>query len=186
MAVNKVVNKQSKSHGAMRNVIEYVLRDDKIKEGFVDITGPYTPEKIDWDSVYQSFLHEKRLWGKDSGRMYAHNIISFHKDEVITPDECLEIGRTFANKFFPEHQSLIGVHQDREHLHVHIVTNSVSYIDGRKLHQTKRDLEKQKTFTNILCKERGLSVTEKGKRRVETTQAPPHVHPNEHASRRAT
>ena len=164
MAVNKVVNKQSKSHGAMRNVIEYVLRDDKIKEGFVDITGPYTPEKIDWDSVYQSFLHEKRLWGKDSGRMYAHNIISFHKDEVITPDECLEIGRTFANKFFPEHQSLIGVHQDREHLHVHIVTNSVSYIDGRKLHQTKRDLEKQKTFTNILCKERGLSVTEKGKR----------------------
>ena len=158
------VNKQSKSHGAMRNVIEYVLRDDKIKEGFVDITGPYTPEKIDWDSVYQSFLHEKRLWGKDSGRMYAHNIISFHKDEVITPDECLEIGRTFANKFFPEHQSLIGVHQDREHLHVHIVTNSVSYIDGRKLHQTKRDLEKQKTFTNILCKERGLSVTEKGKR----------------------
>ena len=47
MAVNKVVNKQSKSHGAMRNVIEYVLRDDKIKEGFVDITGPYTPEKID-------------------------------------------------------------------------------------------------------------------------------------------
>ena len=29
MAVNKVVNKSSKSHGAMRNVIAYVLRDDK-------------------------------------------------------------------------------------------------------------------------------------------------------------
>lgn len=41
MAVNKVVNKSTKSHGAMRNVIEYVLRDDKVREGYVDITGPY-------------------------------------------------------------------------------------------------------------------------------------------------
>ena len=146
----------------MRNVIEYVLRDDKIKGGFVDITGPYDPDKIDWDNVYHSFLHEKRLWGKDSGRMYSHNIISFHKDEVITPGECLEIGKTFANKFFPDHQNLIGVHQDRDHLHVHIVTNTVSFIDGHKLHQTKRDLERQKEFTNRLCIERGLTVAEKG------------------------
>ena len=163
MAINKVVNKQTKSHGAMRNVIEYVLRDDKIKGGFVDITGPYDPDKIDWDNVYHSFLHEKRLWGKDSGRMYSHNIISFHKDEVITPGECLEIGKTFANKFFPDHQNLIGVHQDRDHLHVHIVTNTVSFIDGHKLHQTKRELEKQKAFTNTLCREKGLSIAEKGK-----------------------
>ena len=47
MAVNKVVNKQTKSHGAMRNVISYVLRDDKIKEGYVEITGPYSADRID-------------------------------------------------------------------------------------------------------------------------------------------
>ena len=38
----------------------------------------------------------------------------------------------------------------------------MSFIDGHKLHQTKKDLEKQKTFTNDLCRERGLSVAEKG------------------------
>lgn len=163
MAVNKVVNKSTKSHGAMRNVIEYVLRDDKVREGYVDITGPFNYEQINRDNVYRSFLEEKKLWNKDSGRMYAHNIISFHKDEDITPAQALEIGQEFVEKFFPNHQSLIGVHQDKDHLHIHIVTNSVSFIDGMKLHQTKRDLERQKEFTNKLCLERGLSLTEKGK-----------------------
>ena len=37
MAINKVVNKSTKSHGAMRNVLEYVLRDEKVKEGYVEI-----------------------------------------------------------------------------------------------------------------------------------------------------
>ena len=102
MAINKVVNKSTKSHGAMRNVIEYVLQDKKVKEGYVAITGPYTPEKITWDNVYQSFLQEKKLWNKDNGRMYAHNIISFHKDEAITPAQALEIGQEFVDKFFPQ------------------------------------------------------------------------------------
>ena len=162
MAINKVVNKSTKSHGAMRNVLEYVLRDEKIKEGYVEIAGPYSGETINYDEVYQTWLAEKKLWNKDSGRMYAHNIISFHKDEHVTPEQVLEIGKEFAEKFFSGHQYVIGVHQDKDHLHCHIVTNSVSYIDGMKLHQTKRDLEYQKAFTNNLCLERGLTIAEKG------------------------
>ena len=99
MAINKVVNKSTKSHGAMRNVLEYVLRDEKIKQGFVEIAGPYPGETINYDEVYQSWLAEKRLWDKDSGRMYTHNIISFHKDEQVTPKQVLEIGSKFAEKF---------------------------------------------------------------------------------------
>ena len=162
MAINKVVNSSTKSHGAMITVIAYVLRSDKVKEGYVDITGPYEPDEIDKDGVYKSFLNEKKQWRKDSGRMYAHNIISFHKNEKITAAQCLEIGRKFVGKFFDGFQSLIGIHQDKDHLHCHIVTNTVSYIDGHKLHQTKHDLEKQKAYTNELCRDRGLSVTEKG------------------------
>ena len=162
MAINKVVNKSTKSHGAMRNVLEYVLRDEKVKQGYVEIAGPYSGDTINYDEVYQTWLAEKRLWDKDSGRMYTHNIISFHKDEQVTPEQVLEIGKEFAEKFCPGHQYVIGVHQDKDHLHCHIVTNSVSYIDGMKLHQTKRDLEHQKEFTNNLCLERGLTIAEKG------------------------
>ena len=162
MAINKVVNKSTKSHGAMRNVLEYVLRDEKVKEGYVFIEGPYAGDSISYDEVYQTWIREKQIWDKDSGRMYAHNIISFHKDEKVTPEDVLEIGKAYAEKFFPGYQYVISVHQDKDHLHCHIVVNSVSYIDGHKLHQTKKDLEKQKKFTNDLCRERGLSVAEKG------------------------
>ena len=70
----------------MRNAIEYVLRDEKIWDGFVDITGPYNANTLNYDDIYRTWLDEKKLWDKDSGRMYAHNIISFHKDEKITPE----------------------------------------------------------------------------------------------------
>ena len=162
MAINKVINKSAKNHGGMRNTIEYVLKDEKVKEGYLDITGPYLEPTVNYDAVYKTWLDEKRRWGKDSGRMIAHNVISFHENEQVTPAEVLEIGRAFTDKFFPDHQSIIAVHQDRDHLHCHIVTNTVSYIDGRKLHQSSRDLEQQKAFTNDLCRERGLSVAEKG------------------------
>lgn len=162
MAINKVVNKSTKSHGAMRNVLEYVLRDEKIKERYVYIAGPYAGETINYDEVYETWLQEKRLWDKDSGRMYAHYIMSFHKDENITPAQVLEMCQQQAERFFPGHQYVISVHQDKEHLHGHIVVNSVSYIDGQKLHQSKHDLDRQKKFTNDLCRERGLTVAEKG------------------------
>lgn len=163
MAINKVINKSTKSRGAMRNVLEYVLRGEKVKEGHVFIAGPYAGDTINYDEVYQTWIKEKRLWNKDTGRMYAHNVISFHKNEKISAAEVLEIGMIFAEKFFPKHQYVVSVHQDKDHLHCHIVTNSVSYIDGTKLHQTKRDLGRQKGFTNNLCRERGLTVAEKGR-----------------------
>ena len=59
MAINKVVNKSTKSHGAMRNVIEYVLRDDKVKQGFVEITGSYSSNTINFDDIYRTWVSEK-------------------------------------------------------------------------------------------------------------------------------
>ena len=163
MAVNKTVNKRTNSHGAMRNCIEYVLRQDKTSEQFAYVTGPYCYDVINYDLVYHTFLEEKKLWNKDSGRMYAHNIISWHKDEQIKPEQAFEFGKEFAEKWFQGFQTLVAVHKDKDHIHCHLVTNSVSYEDGRKLHTTKKDLERMKQFTNQMCRERGLTVAEKGR-----------------------
>ena len=163
MAVNKTVNKRTNSHGAMRNCMEYVLRQDKTNDQLAYVTGPYPHEQINYDLVYRTFLEEKKLWNKDSGRMYAHNIISWHKDEQITPEQAFEFGKEFAEKWFQGFQTLVAVHKDKDHIHCHLVTNSVSYEDGRKLHSTKRDLERMKQLTNQMCRECGLTVAEKGK-----------------------
>ena len=163
MAINKTINKSTKSHGAMRNCMEYVLKESKIGSGLVMVTGPFDSLVINYDTVYQSFLTEKKIWNKDSGRMYAHNIISWHKDEEISLEEALDFGVEFASNWFDGFQTLIAVHQDRDHIHVHLVTNTVSYEDGHKLHNTRKDLERMKQLTNEMCMERGLSVASKGK-----------------------
>ena len=163
MAVNKTINKRTNTHGAMRNCIEYVLRQDKTGKLLTYITGPYCHDEINYDLVYRTFLEEKKMWNKDTGRMYVHNIISWHKDEQITPEQALEFGKEFAEKWFSGFQTLVAVHKDKEHIHCHLVTNSVSYEDGRKLHNTKKDLERMKQLTNQMCRERGLTVVEKGK-----------------------
>ena len=163
MAINKTINKRTNTHGAMRNCIEYVLRQDKTNELFTCVTGPYCHDEINYDLVYRTFLEEKKMWDKDSGRMYAHNIISWHKDEQITPEQALEFGKEFAENWFSGFQTLVAVHKDKDHIHCHLVTNSVSYEDGRKLHNTKKDLERMKQLTNQMCRKRGLTVAEKGK-----------------------
>ena len=163
MAVNKTINKRTNTHGAMRNCIEYVLRQDKTGELLTYVTGPYCHNEINYDLVYRTFLEEKKVWNKDTGRMYAHNIISWHKDEQITPEQALEFGKEFAENWFSGFQTLVAVHKDKDHIHCHLVTNSVSYEDGRKLHNTRKDLERMKQLTNQMCRERGLTVAEKGK-----------------------
>lgn len=140
-----------------------MTRVDKTRGELVAIIGPYEPDAISYDGVYQSFLEEKWIWGKDSGRMYAHNIISWHEDETITPEQALEFGKEFAEQWFDGFQSLVGVHIDRNHVHCHIITNSVSFMDGHKLHNTKKDLQRMKDFTNRMCVEWGLSVAQKGR-----------------------
>lgn len=157
------INKSTKSHVAMRNCIEYVLREDKTNRGLVYVTGSFSADDITYDSVYRSFLEEKKLWGKDSGRMYAHNIISWYKDENFTLQQAFAFGKEFAEKWFEGFQTLIGVQKDRDHVHLHMVTNTVSYEDGRKLHNSKKDLERMKEMTNQMCVERGLTVAQKGK-----------------------
>ena len=91
MAVNKTINKRTNTHGAMRNCIEYVLRQDKTGELLTYVTGPYCHDEINYDLVYRTFLEEKKMWNKDSGRMYAHNIISWHKDEQITLEQAASL-----------------------------------------------------------------------------------------------
>ena len=155
-----------------KNVLKYrkeseriwrLIRQDNTGELLTYVTGPYCHDEINYDLVYRTFLEEKKMWNKDSGRMYAHNIISWHKDEQITLEQAFEFGKEFAEKWFSGFQTLVAVHKDKEHIHCHLVTNSVSYEDGRKLHNTRKDLERMKQLTNQMCRERGLTVAEKGK-----------------------
>lgn len=162
MAINKTSNKGAMSKAAMRNAIQYVLQEQKIKDNLTYISGPYEYGDITWDNVYKSFNKEKELWNKNTGRLYTHHIISFPPNEKITSQDALEFAKEFISRTLPEYQVLCAVHQDKLHVHIHFIINTVSFIDGKKLHQSKHDLQEMKDITNAMCQERGYSVAQKG------------------------
>ena len=164
MAINKVITSHAGTRGAMRNCIEYVLKETKTKDGLCAVTGPFEYDEINWDTVNKSFNDEKRRWNKMGGRDYLHSIISFSPDEEITHEQALQFGIEIAENesFYKNFQTLVAVHQDRNHVHVHLVSNTVSFIDGHKEHHTKKDLLKLMENTNKKCEQEGFKVCHAG------------------------
>ena len=81
MAINKTINKRTNTHGAMRNCIEYVLRQDKTNELFTCVTGPYCHDEINYDLVYRTFLEEKKMVTFEIGNAQIHS----RKEKEVSP-----------------------------------------------------------------------------------------------------
>lgn len=54
----------------------------------------------------------------------------------------------------------MATHHNTGHIHNHIIMNSVNYQNGKKFHQTRDELLEVKAYSNKLCQEYGLSITE--------------------------
>lgn len=97
----------------------------------------------------------KRLWGKNSGRTYKHFIQSFAKDENIPPEQAHQIAYQLAEALpeWADFEVLIATHTDTEYLHTHFIVNSVSYVDGHKLQQSRDELQNMKDQSDRLYHE---------------------------------
>ena len=94
--------------------------------------------------------------------MYYHIIQSFKPGEV-TPEQALEIATEFAKEHLPGYEIVIGVHVDREHIHAHLVFNSVNADTGEKYHSNAQSYYQQiRATSDRLCREHGLSVIMEG------------------------
>lgn len=166
MAILKFSKAKALTRKATTDVVRYVLDDEKTPDKIMGVTGTYRYDEITPSNIAKSFWANKNKWGKLDGRQYHHAIISFHKDEPITPLEVYDIAQDFCAEAYPGHQALIVVHQDpkgKKGLHAHIILDSVSYIDGLKIHRDRDDTEQQKEICNKICKDRGFSIPRKGK-----------------------
>lgn len=91
----------------------------------------------------------------------------------LTPQEVNAIGIEFAQKQFPDYEVLVATHMDTNHLHNHLVVNSVSCADGRKLHQNAADLQRHRQVNDEICMTHGLSVLEPPKKHTRKRQMRP-------------
>ncbi|MDS3852989.1 relaxase/mobilization nuclease domain-containing protein, partial [Staphylococcus hominis] len=80
------------------------------------------------------------------------------------------LGLALAEKFAPNHQVAVYTHNDTDHVHNHIVINSIDLETGKKFNNNKQALRDLRDFNDDVCREHGLSVPEKDTARLRYTQ----------------
>ena len=150
--------KAAQSGASLKHIINYVTQPKKTEEHLI------AGVDCDPQNAYDDMMLTKELFHKTNGRQYKHFIYSFPPGEAITPEQVLENAQRLVTETpaLQGYQALIAVHQDRKHIHAHIVVNSVHIETGYKLQWSKQDLADLKERCNTLSQAQGLSVPEKG------------------------
>ena len=137
----------------LQNVIDYARNSDKTeKEYFV------TGINCDSDSAYEEMQDTKRYYNKKDKILAFHAYQSFAEGEV-TPELAHQIGVQLANEMWGDRfQVVVTTHLNTDNLHNHFVLNSVSFLDGKRFCNTKKDYAIMRKTSDGLCEEYGLNV----------------------------
>ena len=110
------------------------------------------------DTSLQEMRNTKKQFFKTTGIQCFHGVQSFVKGE-ITPEQAHEIGIKLANELWGDKfQVIVSTHLNTDNLHNHFVLNSVSFLDGKRFCNTKKDYATLRKTSDKLCEEYGLSV----------------------------
>ena len=164
MATFTVVKNRGGGRGALGGVLRYTQQDEKtLWKGQRLATG--------WNCTAQSALSEMRLtkdrFRKTDGRQCYHFVQSFAEIDDLTPQEAHAIALELAQREFPNFEVLVATHIDTDHLHSHLIVNSVSFQDGRKLHQSAADLQAHQLASDEICATHGLELLPPPQRQVK-------------------
>lgn len=142
MAYDKIITVRSR----LDHCVSYVLNHEKT--GLASVLNYIGQEKkntlpdgqsvletalnCNLDSAYQDMMDTKRRWGKTGGVLGYHLIHSYAPGEV-TPEQAHAVGVEFAARLLGDkYEAVVSTHLDRDHLHCHILFNSVSFVNGAK------------------------------------------------------
>lgn len=97
------------------------------------------------------------LYHNESGPRLRHSVLSFSPDEM-TPEQAKEIAPKCIEYYIDQYQILASVHEDREHIHIHIAMNTTSYTDGSKYLGKKSDYYRFLNHLNQVTRPYGIKV----------------------------
>ena len=159
MAITKTMHMKASGKGKidvhLEHAINYILQPKKL--GNANLTGGINCLP---DAAYEQMKATKQMFGKTGGRQGYHFVISLKPSEG-TPEIMYDIAMRFAEEAFGgEYETVVAVHTDRNHLHAHIIINSVNMVTGYKFQYHEGDWKyKFQPITNKLCDEYGLNIT---------------------------
>ena len=159
MAITKMMHMKASSKARidihLEHSINYILQPKKLGEANLAGGINCLPEM-----AYRQMKATKQMFGKTGGRQGYHFVISLKPGEG-TPEIMYDIAMRFAEETLAgEYEAVVAVHTDREHLHAHIIINSVNMVTGYKFQCRDGDWKyKFQPITNKLCEEYGLHIT---------------------------
>ncbi len=142
------------SKANIKRIISYVTQDNKTNINLI------TGKDCMVESCLEEMLYTKNLYHKNSGRQYIHIIQSFDPKDNLSAEQVHNVGIKLANTF-NGFQVLVATHIDKNHLHNHLVINSVSFENGYKIQMSNKDLQYIKDYSDKLCLEIGASIISK-------------------------
>ena len=159
MAITKILNIQESdgrnpaSH--LKNALEYIQNPDKTEECVLVGSINCLP-----DTAFEQMEETKNIFHKTGKRQGYHVIISFSPEEKVTSEQAMYVLEHFAKDVLgDDYEAVYAVHTDREHMHGHLIWNSVSMTTGKKYNSPKNNWKNHlQPITNKYCDELGLSI----------------------------
>ena len=159
MAITKILNimesegRNPESH--LKNALEYIKNPDKTEECVLVGGINCLP-----DTAFEQMEETKNIFHKTGKRQGYHVIISFSPEEKVTAEQAMYVLEHFAKDVLgDDYEAVYAVHTDREHMHEHLIWNSVSITTGRKYNSPKSNWKNHlQPITNKYCDELGLSI----------------------------
>ena len=159
MAITKILNIQE-SEGRnpathLKNALEYIQNPDKTEECVLVGGINCLP-----DTAFEQMEETKNIFHKTGKRQGYHVIISFSPEEKVTAEQAMYVLEHFAKDVLgDDYEAVYAVHTDREHMHGHLIWNSVSITTGKKYNSPKSNWKNHlQPITNKYCDELGLSI----------------------------
>ena len=158
MPIIHFANSKGQNTSGFKKLLGYVSREKKTKlEDRRFVSGVNcSPE-----SAFEEMLLTKQANGKTGGRLYYHLVQSFPKGYDIKPELAHKIALEFTERAFKDYECVVATHIDREHIHSHIVSNSVSFQTGNKYHSNLNDVRELMKLSDEICKQHGVAVLDK-------------------------
>ena len=159
MAITKILNimesegRNPTTH--LKNALEYIQNPDKTEECVLVGGINCLP-----DTAFEQMEETKNIFNKTGKRQGYHVIISFSPEEKVTAEQAMYVLEHFAKDVLgDDYEAVYAVHTDREHMHGHLIWNSVSMTTGKKYNSPKGNWKNHlQPITNKYCDELGLTI----------------------------
>ena len=155
-------NKGKSVAACLKSRTDYAQNPDKTEQGQLVSSYKCSPLTVD-----EEFMLSKRQYDLVNGRRQKSDVIAYQirqsfRPGEITAEEANKVGYELAMRFTKgKHAFVVATHTDRQHIHNHVIFNSMALDGSRKFRDFFFSALAVQRLSDLICLEHQLSVIEK-------------------------